>query len=115
MCQVQAGQLEALRQRLADPSLDFIVVNQDTWNDRFHQYQLKHNAGNVIKFIQDELARRQMKIWEIYDAEKDDIYIIDACGKIAASFEKPESFLDKGNVERAIVEVKRQSPCGTTC
>merc|ERR1711872_29878 len=115
MCQTQAGLLKGLKEELAavdtESVLDFVCVNHDAWQDRFYFSNLKNQAGDGIPIIQDEQDNDDLNVWSRYDADKDDIYVIDKQGRVAHFFAKPDSFLDKSNVKDAVLDVLSGSPC----
>jgi len=94
-----------------DSKLDFVCVNHDAWQDRFYLPEIKNRVEGSIPFVQDESINSLMKVWEKYEAAKDDIYVIDKEGKIAKFFALPESNLNNDNVKNAIKQVLKGSPC----
>jgi len=117
MCQTQAGLLKDLKQDLAaqnqnlESKLEFVCVNHDTWQDRFYYSAIKQKLQHMIPIVQDENINSLLKVWEKYDAQKDDIYVIDREGKVAKFYAKPDSFLSRTNVKDGIEEVLKGSPC----
>lgn len=121
MCQTQAGLLKDLKKDLEvqavesnwdfDTNLNFVCVNHDSTQDRWHLFQIKSKIDGAMPVIQDEHVNSQLNIWNKYSASKDDIYVIDRDGKVAKFFAKPDSFLNRSNVKDAIQQVLKGSPC----
>ncbi|KAG7203367.1 hypothetical protein KM043_013442 [Ampulex compressa] len=72
-------------------------------------YDFSSNEESQIIYIQDT---PQLRIWEHFHASKDQIVVMDRCGKMAYQVIVPWSILYYPYVKAAILSTYKEEPCG---
>ncbi|XP_065353001.1 selenoprotein P-like [Cloeon dipterum] len=113
MCQRQAVKLQNLQLRLEDSAAVeqkpvFIVINEDhPWSKNQFDH-LRNLAGRKVITIQGN-----GRDWASVKGRKDDILIIDKCGRVTFHLSLPWSQLHLAYVKAAILATSKDQPCGS--
>ncbi|XP_059487706.1 selenoprotein P-like [Neocloeon triangulifer] len=113
MCQRQAVKLQNLQLRLEESEelrakTSFVIVNENHRRAREEFDHLRNLAGQKIITIQGNGQE-----WKSVKGRKDDILIIDKCGRISFHLSLPWSKLQLAYVKAAIVATIKDQPCGS--
>ncbi len=65
-----------------------------------------------INIFQDNTKAR---IWELYNAETDDMIIFDKCNRVVFHLALPDSIITSGKVKESLVKAYNQNQCSQTC
>ena len=105
--------LEKLRDELIQnkfTGIKFLIINsfEEGSKDRLDRF---HNVTS-ISVEQDTTEDR---VWELYEAESDDIVILDKCLRVVFHLSLPDSVVTDGIVKKSIIKAYAQNQCTQSC